>query len=181
MPKPRADTKFSKKTLKRIRQRQENNGFSDIDGLHSEIKRLEPDYERSRTTTGRISKSMKDDATRAKHAAEIAEAFLTEVGDKIHDTAAFNNLILDARFNEMIGWLEITKEDIDQLDPLARMNLLFKITNAQSSNAKAQRFVAPERRTMKQESAALKDGQINNEAKQRLTEKLAAILEKSKT
>jgi hypothetical protein len=181
MPKPSAYSRFSEKTKKKIRKRQETNGFSDIDGLRNEIHELEPDYQISRTTTGRISKSMKDDATRAKHAADIAEAFLKEVGDKIHDTAAFNNLILDARFNEMIGWLEITKEDIEQLDPVARMNLLFKITNAQSSNAKAQRFVAPERRTIKQETAALKDGQTNNEAKQRLAEKLAAILEKSKT
>lgn len=180
MPKPSAYSRFSEKTKKKIRKRQENNGFSDIDGLAREINQLEPDFQVSRTTSGRISKSMKDDAARAKQAADLAATFLNEVGDKIYDTAAFNQMILDSRFNEMIQWLEITKEDIESLEPSSRIALLIKLTNAQASNAKAHRFVAPERRTVKQESAAQqKQAKTFNEYRQKLADQIARIKDES--
>lgn len=181
MPKPSAFSRFSEKTKKRIKKRQETNGFSDIDGLRNEIHELEPDYQISRTTTGRISKSMKDEAERIKKATDMAKQLLDDVGDTVHDPALANALMIDARIGELLRVIDFSDDEIAELSLEKRLTIFSKLVNAQGSSAKSQRFVAPERRTMKQETAALKDGQNNNEAKQRLAEKLAAILEKSKT
>jgi hypothetical protein len=128
-------------------QRQMDNGFSDIDGLHDFIEKQWADYKAHRATTGRISQALKEQYKLAREQALMAKAMLEVLGDDISDTALLNTILFDSKFQEFLSNLTINSSEIEGLTATQKLNALSALGTTASRTARIYPALKSEKRT----------------------------------
>jgi hypothetical protein len=159
-----------------VTERQANNGFSDIDGLHEYLEKIWADYKASRATTGRISQRLKESFKEARERALMAKALIEVMGDSIQDIALGNTALFDAKLQEILPYLEISPDEIESMTPQQKIAMFKEIGTASSRMARNYKALKDEKRADAIHRAELQKGNTD-EHKRALLEKMKLLVE----
>lgn len=127
-----------------VEQRQEENGYSDIDGLRAEL--AERGYDGpgfSRSNLGYVNEYLKaqaDDLKRKKSDIQII------LDSGIQDIGLVNAVLFHNAIQDILSQLNIADIDLSELHPMDRMALFLKLSRAQLDVAKSIPSLKQERR-----------------------------------
>lgn len=159
-----------------VEQRQADNGFADIDGLHEYLTQLWNEYSGSRATTGRINQQLKEIMQEARERAFLSKALVEVMGDDLQDVALANTLMLDGIIQSILPYLNVSPAEIQELEPMAKLALLKEIGVASSRLSGNFEKLKRERRIDKAATASSGQNTSSDEYRQKLQERMERML-----